>query len=250
MNGWSGSCSSGHGNVAGPLPRVGGAAEPRGVPIMHLHSPADGTNATISSIDAYVLPQVVEVTSGSEGCVARLLVNERDQIRRGQDLLEITCERARCDRDPCSVSLASSSTRRGAASTSDARQRITLRASLSGIVSRCHVNAGDAVVRGKPVLSVLRADDLLVIAHFEATARPRLRSARTAWVHIPRAGVHSIPARIIRIGGIYPRPASEAAERDDGAVRVVAQLDFTTLDALWPGIEVIVEVGCCLESAA
>ena len=58
-------------------------------------------------------------------------------------------------------------------------------------------------------------------------------------MHIPRAGVHSIPARIIRIGGIYPRPANESAERDDGAVRVVAQLDFTTLDALWMGVPVI-----------
>jgi multidrug resistance efflux pump len=223
---------------------------------MHLHGSSGGPNATtISSIDAYVLPQGVEIASGSEGCVTRLLVNERDHIRRGQGLLEIACGRARCDRDAwkasqAPASLASTSSTGGAAATSDMRQCVTLRASVSGIVWRCYVKVGDAVVRGRPVLSVLRSDDVLVIAHFEATARLRLRSARTAWVHIPHVGVHSIPARIIRIGGTYPRPTSEATQRDDGAVRVVAQLDFTAPAALCPGIDAVVEVGCWFQYAA
>jgi multidrug resistance efflux pump len=223
---------------------------------MHQHSSSGGPNVTaISSIDAHVLPQMVEVVSGSEGFIARLFVNERDHVRRGQGLLEIACERPRCDRDAWTASQgaaspASTSLTTGPAATSDARQRVTLRASVSGVISRCHVKVGDAVVRGRPVLSVLRSDDVLVIAHFEAIARPRLRSARTAWVHIPRAGVHNIPARIIRIGGTYPRPTSGAAERNGGAVRVVAQLDFATLDALWPGIEAVVELGCRVENAA
>ena len=128
-------------------------------------------------------------------------------------------------------------------------QRVTLKASVTGVVSRCHVKPGEVVRRGGPVVSVLRADDVLVVARFDAAAGPWLRRARTAWVHVPRAGAYCMPARIIRIGGTYPSQTDSWPRREGGALRVIAQLSSTTLDALSPGIEAAVEISCVDDAA-
>ncbi len=181
-------------------------------------------------------------------------MRERDEIRRGQNVLEIAWQRAHLDRPVATVGHEASPARPartdGAAAAADAWQRVTLKASVTGVVSRCHLKPGDAVRRGTPVVSMLRADDVLVVARFDAATGPRLRSARTAWVHIPRAGVYCIPARIIRIGGVYPWQTGPWARREDGAVRVVAQISSTTFDALSPGIEAAVEIGSIADAAS
>lgn len=130
----------------------------------------------------------------------------------------------------------------GAAQAADDRRRVTLKASVTGLVSRCHVRVGDAVCRGGAVVSVLRADDVLVVARFDAAEAPRLRRARTAWVHVPSAGAYCMPARIIRIGGADPSPREPWSRRDAGAVRVIAQLSSASFEALSPGIEAAVEI--------
>jgi hypothetical protein len=53
-----------------------------------------------------------------------------------------------------------------------------------------------------------------------------------------------MPARIIRIGGTYPSQTDPWPRREGGALRVIAQLSSTTLDALSPGIEATVEISC------
>ena len=221
---------------------------------MHAHKSAESSIATtISSTHAFVLPQVVEIAAGSEGVATRVLVRERDEIRRGQDLLEMACQRARVDGAATTAGHEASPAwpARGdsAAAAADAWQRITLKASVTGVVARCHVKPGDVVRRGGPVVSVLRADDVLVVARFDAAAGPRLRRARTAWVHIPRAGAYCMPARIIRVGGTYPSQTDPWPRREGGVVRVVAQLSSTSLDALSPGVEVSVEISCVDDAA-
>ncbi len=211
---------------------------------MHAHKSVGSSNATtISSTHAFVLPQVVEIASGSEGVVTKVFVRGRDEIRRGQDVLEMACQRPPVDGRVVmagqEASPAQPARGDGADAAADAWQRITVKASVTGVVSRCHVKPGDVVRRGGPVVSVLRADDVLVVARFDASAGPRLRRARTAWVHVPRAGTYCMPARIIRIGGTHP---SQRDPWEGGALRVVAQLSCITFDALSPGIEAAVEI--------
>ncbi len=221
---------------------------------MHAHKSVGSSSATtISSTHAFVLPQVVEIASGSEGVVTRVFVRERDEIRRGQNVLEMACRRARVDGAVATAGQEASPARPaqgdGADAAADAWQRITLKASVTGVVSRCRVKPGDVLRRGGPVVSVLRADDVLVVARFDAAAGPRLRRARTAWVHLPRAGAYCMPARIIRIGGTYPSQTDPCPRREGGALRVIAQLSSTTLDALSAGIEATVEITCVDDAA-
>lgn len=221
---------------------------------MHAHKSVGSSGATtISSTHAFVVPQVVEIASGSEGVVTRVFVRERDEIRRGQDVLEIAWQRDRVDGAVAAPGQEASPARHargdGTDAAANAWEPITLKASVTGVVSRCHVKPGDAVRRGGPVVSVLRADDVLVVASFDAAAGPRLRRARTAWVHVPGAGAYCMPARIIRIGGTYPSQTDPWPRREGGAVRVVAQLSSTSFDALSPGIEAAVEISCVDDAA-
>jgi multidrug resistance efflux pump len=221
---------------------------------MHPHKSLRPSNTTtISSTKAFILPQVVEIASGSEGFVTKLFVRERDEIRRGQDVLDFACARAHLERSVTTVgqevSPTSAARANGPATAADEWQRVTLKASVTGIVSSCHVRPGDIVRRGRPVVSVLRADDVLVVARFDAGAAPWVRRARTAWVHIPRAGAYCMPARIIRIGGSYPWQTGPWALWQGGAVRVVAQLSCATFDALSPGIEAVVEISSVEDAA-
>ena len=157
------------------------------------------TVSAVSSLDAYVLPNV--------------FVKDREVVSRGQDLLEIERGPARC----------------------------TVRSSVPGVISRCRVHVGDAVVPSTAMLSIVRADDVLVVARFELSARPSLQNGKAAFVRIPRARAKPLAATLIYVTGLQPCDAS-AARPEKAAVRVVARLHTAPPDALWPGVEAIVDV--------
>jgi pyruvate/2-oxoglutarate dehydrogenase complex dihydrolipoamide acyltransferase (E2) component len=187
----------------------------RGEPDMHLASPS--RRSLVSSVEAYVVPDLVELASASGGVVARVLVKERDVVTRGQDLLELS------GRGP-----------------SDAR--VLLRSSARGVVSHCHVRVGDTVDRSSPLFSIARADDVLVVARFESSAAPALRRAARAFVRVPRAAGHPLPASLVWVGGPVDHPG--APDLDGGAIRVVARLDAAPPAVMWPGIEAVLVVEC------
>ncbi len=203
--------------------------------------------STVSSIEAYVLPEVAMVAPMPCGVVTRLFVRERDEVALGQDLLEIACSPEHPGRD---APPARSPRGHGEALSGGNGQRITVKANLSGVVSRCFVEVGDSVGRSKPALSIIRADDVLVIARFRASAAASIRNALSASVRIPGARVTGVPATILGMGGILPWLMSDTAPGKDGTVRVVARLHAIPLPALWPGIEAVVDLSCTIEEGA
>ena len=208
------------------------------------------TVSTVSSVEAYVLPEVVLVAPTIGGVVTRMFVGEREAVARGQDLLEVACslEQFQFVRDvPAPPSAARGN---GDALPRDTGQRITVKASFSGVVSRCFVEVGDSVSRSKPALSVIRAEDVLVVARFRASAMASIPNALTASVRIPRARVTGLPATILGMGGILPWHASDTAPGEDGTVRVIARLRSLPVHALWPGIEAVVDLSCTVEEGA
>jgi hypothetical protein len=183
---------------------------------MHLAS-TSSRSALVSSVEAYVVPHVVELASASSGVVTRVFVKKRDVVRRGQEFLEIS------GRGP-----------------SDAP--VVMRCSATGVVSRCHVRFGDPVERSSPLFSIARADNVLVVARFESSAAPALRQAARAFVRVPRAAGHPLPASLVWVGG--PVEPGSAPGRGSGAVRVVARLDAAPPAVMWPGIDAILDVEC------
>ncbi len=207
----------------------------------------DPALSTVSSIEAYVLPEVVLVTPTAGGVVTRVFVRERDAVARGQDLLEMVCSL-----EPLGSDAPPASGPRGHRDVLPRRtgHRITLKASLSGVVSRRFVEAGDSVGPSKSALSVIGAEDVLVVARFRESAVASIRNAVTASVRIPRARVTGLPATILGMGGILPWHARDPAPGEDGTVRVIARLRSLPFHALWPGIEAVVDLSCTLEDAA
>ncbi len=207
----------------------------------------DPTVNTISSIEAYVLPEVVWVAPTTSGVVTRVFVRERDAVARGQDLLELACSLEHLGRD---APPAGGPRGHGEALPRDSGQRMTLQASLSGVVSRCYVEVGDSVSPSTAALSVIRAEDVLVVARFRESAVASIRNAVTASVRIPRARVTGLRATILGMGAILPWHAMNAAPGEDGTVRVIARLRSLPFHALWPGIEAVVDLSCTVEEAA
>ena len=202
---------------------------------------------TVSSIEAYVLPEVVLVAPTICGVVTRVFVRERDAVTRGQDLLEMACslEHLGSDAPP-----AGGPRGHDGALPRESGQPIRLKASLCGVVSRCFLEAGDPVGPSKPALSVIGAEDVLVVARFRESAVASIRNALAASVRIPRARVAGLPATILGMGGILPWLARDAAPGEDGTVRVIARLRSLPVHALWPGIEAVVDLSCTVEERA
>jgi HlyD family secretion protein len=119
---------------------------------------------------------------------------------------------------------------------------VVLRCSATGVVSRCRVRAGDTVERSSPLFSIARADDVLVVARFERSAAPALRRAARAFVRVPRAAGHPLPATLVWVGGPVDHPG--AADLESGAIRVVARLDAAPPAVMWPGIDAVLDVEC------
>jgi multidrug resistance efflux pump len=169
---------------------------------------------TVSSTDAFVLAHLIEIAPTSGGVVARLFVKDRQMVRAGQPLLDIA-------RGP---------------------ERSILRSSVAGIVSRCRVRVGDAVDPTRPLLSIIRADDVLAVGRFEASAEPWLWRGKAVSVRIPRASAEPISATLIGVSG--SRQHDSGVERDDAPVRVVARLESAPPAGLWSGMDAIVDMDC------
>jgi multidrug resistance efflux pump len=172
---------------------------------------------TVSSLEAHVLPHVVEIASTCAGIVARVLARERDVVSSGQALLEIAGCAAR---DPS----------------------VIVRSSVPGVVSRCLVRVGDEVAPSTPIFSIARADDVLVVARFDPSARAALQDGRRASVRIPSATGKPLAATIVLVNGASG--LASAAPLRSASVRVVARLDSAPPAAMWPGIETVVDVEC------
>jgi len=201
---------------------------------------------TFSSLEAYVLPHVIEISSTTSGFVTRLFTREGELIVRGQDILEIAPAPEWEQADPA-VRL------RGQADPSsaiDGRERlgpsVILRASASGLVWRLWVRVDGPVRRSRKVLSLIRSDDVLVLAHFDRAVARHLGRARLAWVRAPQTSDRLIPARILRVG--CGHSDSQGNGRED-LERVVVQLRSAPAEVLWPGSDAVVEITCAAEGA-
>ncbi len=143
---------------------------------------------TIRSVRTFLLPQLVNLFTATPGRVKREFVRERQLVARGQDLFEIE----RDDR-------------------SSASHTFVLKTSPPGLVVRCWVRSGDEVERARPIVTVARCDDVLVLGLFERTVVELAHLTTRAVVSIP----FMRPARRCRRGRRWPR--SRATARGRGA---------------------------------
>lgn len=183
--------------------------------MMHPPSGPSVASMTVSSVEAHLVPHVLEVAPTTDGIVTRVFVREREVVCKGQDLLELAGPGAR-------------------------DLGVLVRSSVPGVVTRCCVRAGDVVARSRPMFSIARADDVLVVARFEPSAGPALPRAHRAWVRIPGAAGRPLPAAILSVGGT---PAATRAGADRCAtVRVVARLQSGPPAAICADIAAVLEI--------
>ena len=181
-------------------------------------------SATAHSLEAYVLPHVLDVVSETGGLVSSVLVGEYELVVQGQPLVRLQrrwdLSEARAD---------------------DAIEAV-VRAPTSGLVSRRWTAVGEAVGPTRPILSIVSSQDVLVVARFARGALPRLRSARPGSVLIGGSSRQALPARIVTIVEVPDGGRQDDLERESGPVRVILRLGSASAEALWPGIpaEVVV----------
>jgi multidrug resistance efflux pump len=178
------------------------------------------------SLEAYVLPRVVDVLPGRGGRVIALLVGDYGPVACGQAL-------ARLDRrwDPSPPR-----------ADDPIELEAVVRAPTSGLVSRCWASVGEAVGPTRPLLSIASSEEVLVVARFARGALSRLRSGRPGLVAVVGSSREASPARIETIVEAPDRGGADRRVVDDGPVRVVLRLASAPLEALWPGRPAEVEV--------
>jgi multidrug resistance efflux pump len=176
------------------------------------------------SLEAYVVPQVLDVVTRAPGFVSTILVREHDLVVRGQPLVDV--ER-RWEAWP---------------QWSDHEALECVKAPTSGRIVRCWVAVGNAVGPMRPIVSIASCEDVLVVARFARGTGSCLRSARLASVLIDGSSAKATPAKIVSVVEVPDGGDEEDPELASGAIRVVLQLGSAPDEALWPGIPVLVEV--------
>ena len=183
--------------------------EPRGTP-----------SRTVRCVRAFLLPQIVSQFTGTPGRVTRSFVREGQLVARGQDLFELQ----RHDR-------------------SSAPQTFVLRASNQGIVARCWARVGDAVERARPMASMIRCDDVLVLGLFERALIERMRLTMGALVTIGDLASNPFQAGVLRIGtALASRHARDGESRE--FIRALVQIPSLPPQALRPGLDARVDLLC------
>jgi len=182
------------------------------------------SSRTAHSLEAYVVPRVVDIVTGTPGIVTTVLVHEYDLVVRGQSLVNIE---------------------RGWETWPQWSDEVALecvKAPTSGRVVRFWAAAGDAVGPMRPILAIASSEDVLVVARFAHGTGAWLRSAGGASVLIGGSSAKTIPAKILSIVEVPDGADEEDPELARGAIRVVLHLGSVPDEALWPGIPVLVEV--------
>ena len=179
---------------------------------------------TARSLEAYVLPHVVDVMTHVLGTVTALFVGDYEIVVQGQPLAQV--ER-RWERP---------SDRR------DDEFACVVRAPTSGLVSRCWANVGEAIWPKRPLFSIASSESVLVVARFAHAAASRLRIEAPASIFIGGNTLHPLAGKIVSIVEQPDGGPWDDAVVDDGAVRVILRLDSAPAGALWPGTPAQVEV--------
>jgi len=169
------------------------------------------TLAPVRALEAYVVPQLVEVNAGTDGLVTAVDVAPHDVVRRGQRVAVLE--------------LLSRSHRGGRAS-------IDVHAPATGVVTRCWVSPGSVVAATRPLIAIARSEEVLVVARFGPEHGARLRRGAAATVLFD--GCERLPGTIVRLW--------TAQEPDPRTTRAVVSLPAAPADALWPGTYADVEV--------
>jgi HlyD family secretion protein len=179
------------------------------------------THSPWLSVEAYVLPQLLEVAAGAHGIVAAVLVAPHDLVRAGEVVAIVEQLRP--------------SVRDGADRT------LCVKAPTDGLVTRCWVSAGDAVAASSPVLSMASSEEVLVIARFPAAAAADLCSGGHAQVRVPVTAPGTRSTKIVSVLRAMNDPGDE--ERTGARMtRIVLSLPNAPPEALWPGTPAAVEI--------
>jgi hypothetical protein len=170
----------------------------------------------LRSVEAYVLPDVVEVTAGARGIIRSVRFAPRDVVFRGQTVATFEPLRSRGKHD------------RGVAAVTSP---------MTGMVTRCWVNPDDEIGRASPLVCIASSENVLVSAKFPAGSSLRLGHGARAVV---RCACESVPATIV---SIIRRPGSDDREESEARItRVVLAVSIAPFEALWPGTPVQVEI--------
>jgi hypothetical protein len=172
------------------------------------------------SLEAHVVPHLVEVAAGIDGIVASV-VAPHDVVQRGQTVAVFERLWPRDD-----------------------HQHVAVTAPVPGLVTRCWAQTGDPIGRASPILHIASRDDVLVVARFAAETVARLRRGSNAAVFLVAGEPEPLSATIMSVVEVPEAGASEGARASRSSAAVVISLPHAPVEALWPGAAAHVEVRC------
>lgn len=187
-----------------------GASSPRG--------------ATARSLEAYLLPHLLDVAATSLGRISALFVGKYAPVVEGQPLAQVerTWQWPPDRGEAASVSV--------------------VRAPASGLISRCWGNVGEAVWPMRRLFSIASSENVLVVARFAHAAAPCLRANTRASILLGASPHARLAAKIVSVAEPPDEGQPHREAVDDGTVRVILRLDSAPAEVLWPGTPAQVEV--------
>jgi HlyD family secretion protein len=175
--------------------------------------------APLRSLEAYLVPHVIDVTAGAHGRVSTVFFGACQVVRCEQTVA--TCEPLgpRRQRE---------------------RGTFSLKAPVTGLVTRRWVSPGDRVVRSSPIVSIASSANVLVVAKFPAGSSVTLGGS-SASVLLDGSARAALPASIITVVEAPEWVPGDGAP-DARPTRVVLLLPCAPAEVLSPGTPVRVEI--------
>lgn len=171
---------------------------------------------TLRSLEAYVLPNLIDVTAGAAGIVSSLRVGPRQIVERGQTLATV---------------------RRVALLPGRRAEAVfSVRAPVAGVVTRSWPRPGELVGGSWPLVSMASSEDVMLVALFPPESAPRIRRGDAAAVFLAGAA-GAFPATVVNV-----IEAPELAVAEPPVTRVVLSFPDAPASALWPGMPALVHV--------
>jgi multidrug resistance efflux pump len=176
------------------------------------------TCGAVRSLEAHVVPQLVDVTAGSHGIVISLAVAPGEVVHRGQPVATLE-------------SLSAPGQRGG---------HVAVEAPVAGLVTRCWAMVGDVVSGSWPIMSISSPEDVMVVGRFSPDDAARIPRGAPANVVFHAADRATVPGTVVSVIEAVEPCAPEGAPDRRGCV--VVSLLAAPPEVLWPGRDAEVEI--------
>lgn len=142
-------------------------------------------------------PDDIEITAGTDGTVAKVLIDKDDTVTVGQQLIEMDMEAAELEKKEKEIALKEAQLELEQKRREISKKQVT--ASVSGVVTKLNVKEGETIDASKPAMVIMDMSAVFMKASVDEVDIPYVQVGQTVDVYVTAFGNQVFAGKVVEI---------------------------------------------------